>query len=214
MGCGALRDALLRESLTRRHCPKGRRFAFGVSSSIGWPSVLSQEPQRRLRSTSAGEPIGLDLRGGKSRGSNRTRPRASGWPACCTSLVLMTTAKKRRRVAKRPTRNARNARKTKAARSMGRYWSAEVTSHSDALDLEESVFKRSPREIARSLKRSAERSTRRKTSPFRSAMSMLTFYENRAGRNLSPNHRAAIQRAKEELRKLYGRTPSASKRSG
>ncbi len=67
------------------------------------------------------------------------------------------------------------------------------------------MFTRSPQQIARSLARSAERSQRRKTSPFRSAMSMLTFFQNRAGRNLSPRRRQAIQRAKDELRKLYGR---------
>ncbi len=61
--------------------------------------------------------------------------------------------------------------------------------------------------MARSLKRSAARSTRRKSSPFRSAMSMLTFYQNRAGRSLSPSRKQAIREAKEELRKIYGREP-------
>ncbi len=78
---------------------------------------------------------------------------------------------------------------------------------SNALDLETGVFKLSPRAMALSLKRSAELSTRRKSSPFRSAISMLTFYENRAGRNLSASRKQAIQRAKDELRKLYGREP-------
>jgi hypothetical protein len=82
-----------------------------------------------------------------------------------------------------------------------------VTAHSNALDLEQRVFARSPRGIARSLKRSAERSSRRKTSSFRSAMSMLTFYENRAGRNLSAAKRRAVQAAKLELRKLYPDKP-------
>lgn len=107
------------------------------------------------------------------------------------------------------------ARRAKGPTAKRRYWSRRVTENSDALDLEPSVFKRSPAQIARSLKRSAERSTRRKSSPFRSAMSMLSFYENRAGRNLSPRRRAAIRQAKEELRKLYGRksaTPKASAR--
>jgi hypothetical protein len=80
-----------------------------------------------------------------------------------------------------------------------------VTEHSDALDLEHGVFRFKPREMARSLKRSAESSTRRKSSPFRSAMSMLTFFENRAGRNLTPERRSAIRAAKRELRKLFGR---------
>lgn len=86
-----------------------------------------------------------------------------------------------------------------------RRWSQAVTTGSNALDLEPAVFKGSPVEIARSLKRSADRSTRRKAEPFRSAMSMLVFYENRAGKNLSASRRRALERAKDELRKLYGR---------
>ena len=85
-------------------------------------------------------------------------------------------------------------------------WSRQVTEHSDALDLEAQVFKRTPRAIARSLKHSAERSRRRKSSPFRSAMSMLTFYQNRAGRNLSQAQRNKLERAKAELRKLFGQS--------
>ncbi len=85
-------------------------------------------------------------------------------------------------------------------------WSARVTRESDALDLEPGVFtKRSPRQVALSLKRSAERRTRRKSSAFRSAMSMLTFYLNRAGKNEPPERKRILNRAKDELRKLYGR---------
>ncbi len=84
-------------------------------------------------------------------------------------------------------------------------WSRKVTETSDALDLEHRVFTKSPREIARSLKRSAERSHRRKSDPYRSAMSMLTFYINRAGKHLSKSDRARLERAKDELRRLYGR---------
>ena len=77
---------------------------------------------------------------------------------------------------------------------------------SDALDLEQGVFlRRSPRAIALSLKRSAERSTRRKAPPFRSAMSMLTFYGNRGGKNLDARTKAKLARAKDELRRLYHR---------
>ncbi|CAM3343334.1 DUF3175 domain-containing protein [Corallococcus sp. ZKHCc1 1396] len=90
-----------------------------------------------------------------------------------------------------------------------RRWSQSVTEHSDAMTLEDRIFTRSPKEIARSVKRSAERSTRRKASPFQSAMSMLTFYGNRAGRNLPASRKRALQEAKEELRKLYHR-PSKS----
>jgi uncharacterized protein DUF3175 len=84
-------------------------------------------------------------------------------------------------------------------------WSAEVNRTSNALDLDPAVFKGSAKEIARSLKRSADRSKRRKATPFRSAMSMLVFYENRAGKNLSPTRKRTLERAKDELRTLYGR---------
>lgn len=85
-------------------------------------------------------------------------------------------------------------------------WSARVTRESDALDLEQNVFKKKdPKAIARSLKRSAERSHRRKSDPFRSAMSMLTFYMNRAGENLSASQAKVLNAAKDELRRLYGR---------
>ena len=85
-------------------------------------------------------------------------------------------------------------------------WSGRVTRESNALDLEEGVFTwKDPRRIALSLKRSAEASRRRKSSPFRSAMSMLVFYINRAGRSLDPQQRAILENAKTELRRLYGR---------
>jgi hypothetical protein len=85
-------------------------------------------------------------------------------------------------------------------------WSADVTEHSDALDLEEGIFRSDdPKKIARSLKRSAEQSHRRKAEPFRSAMSMLTFYINRAGHNLSDKERGTLEAAKDELRELFGR---------
>ena len=87
-----------------------------------------------------------------------------------------------------------------------RRWSHDVTQTSNALDLESNVFTRdSPRAIAASLKRSAEANTRRKSDPYRSAMSMLVFYINRAGRNLSPERRQKLEAAKDELRVLFGR---------
>ncbi len=87
-----------------------------------------------------------------------------------------------------------------------KYWSGSVTEHSDALDLEEGVFTfKSPRKIALSLKKSAEESTRRKAGPFQSAMSMLNFYINRAGKNLDKNQKKILEQAKIELRKLFGR---------
>ena len=113
------------------------------------------------------------------------------------------------------TRRRRAARarvsRTRGGSGKGRRWSHRVTEQSRALDLEHRVFTRSPKQIARSLKRSAERSTRRKSSPFRSAMSMLTFYENRARRNLPAPRKRAIREAKQELRKLFGR-PSGGKK--
>jgi len=97
------------------------------------------------------------------------------------------------------------------AAAQTRRWSQHVTETSNALDLEQDVFKkRDPAAIARSLKRSAERSRRRKSDPYRSAMSMLVFYVNRAGKNLAPSQRRVLERAKDELRRLYGREPKAS----
>ena len=87
-----------------------------------------------------------------------------------------------------------------------RKWSQEVTEGSNALDLEAGVFQsKDPKAIAESLKRSAETRGRRKSSPFRSAMSMLTFFINRAGRNLRAGQKRILQRAKTELRKTFGR---------
>src|SRR5437763_14945712 len=95
---------------------------------------------------------------------------------------------------------------------MTKRWSARVMRTSNALDLEHGVItRRSARSIARSLKRSAERSHRRKSAPFRSAMSMLNFHINRAGRGMSGAQRKVLDAAKDELRKLYGRKPHAGK---
>jgi hypothetical protein len=109
-------------------------------------------------------------------------------------------------MAKRRQTKRSNARRGHA-RKPGRRWSARVTRESDALDLKKGVFsKRSPKAIARSLKRSAERSKRRKSDPYRSAMSMLTFYINRAGKNLPASRKRVLNRAKDELRNEFGRT--------
>lgn len=86
------------------------------------------------------------------------------------------------------------------------YWSGEVTRRSNALDLEPEVFTwNDPEKIALSLKRSAESSLRRKALPFQSAMSMLNFYINRSGKNLPPDRKEILTRAKEELRKAFKR---------
>ena len=85
-------------------------------------------------------------------------------------------------------------------------WSGEVTKHSDALDLEPHIFESDdPREIADSLKRSAEHSSRRKGSAYQSAMSMLTCYINRAGKNLPARQKHVLEEAKDELRALFGK---------
>jgi hypothetical protein len=101
---------------------------------------------------------------------------------------------------------ASRRRRTGAAKTAGRKWSAQVTERSDALDLKRKVFKsRDPHRIALSLKRSAERSKRRKGTPYQSAMSMLTFYINRAGKALPARDKRILERAKGELREVFGR---------
>ncbi len=96
--------------------------------------------------------------------------------------------------------------KTKRSAGKSRRWSARVTKRSNALDLEPKVFRSSsPRKIALSLKRSAERSKRRKAKPYQSAMSMLNFYINRAGKNLPKKRQRVLERAKDELREAFGR---------
>jgi Protein of unknown function (DUF3175) len=98
------------------------------------------------------------------------------------------------------------ATRRKVRRATRKKWSAGVTAHSDALDLEPAVFRSSsPQRIAKSLKKSAEASRRRKASPYQSAMSMLNFYINRAGANLPAHRKDTLQRAKGELRKAFGR---------
>jgi hypothetical protein len=103
-------------------------------------------------------------------------------------------------------RRTASGRKTAAKRPV-RKWSGRVTATSNALDLKHDVFKQdSPAAIARSLTRSAERSHRRKSDPYRSAMSMLVFYINRAGKNLSTARKRKLEAAKGELRKAFGKT--------
>jgi hypothetical protein len=93
-----------------------------------------------------------------------------------------------------------------APRENTRYWSGRVSRESDALDLDKGVFSgRDPKRIAISLKRSAERSRRRKSGPYRSALSMLVFYINRAGKKLPASRRRTLERAKTELKRQFGR---------
>jgi hypothetical protein len=109
-------------------------------------------------------------------------------------------ARKRKPAGKKRTAKGRKP------RSAGKRWSAHVTKHSNALDLDKGVFSLDdPERIAASLKRSAERSNRRKADPYRSALSMLIFYINRAGRNLPASRKKVLQKAKLELREKFGR---------
>ncbi|MBW7973571.1 DUF3175 domain-containing protein [Bradyrhizobium sp. BR 10289] len=102
-------------------------------------------------------------------------------------------------------RRSTSARKS-PKRATPKRWSRRVTKESDALDLKQGVFKlTSARKIAASLKRSAEHSSRRKTGAYRSALSMLTFYINRAGKTLRKTERSRLERAKVELKRVFGR---------
>ena len=120
---------------------------------------------------------------------------------------------KRRKPASRAARRRRNsraatakARKTGRRKTGSKRWSQRVTRESDALDLQGGVFKLDdPKRIAASLKRSAERSSRRKAGAYRSAVSMLTFYINRAGKHLPQVQRHRLERAKVELKHQFGR---------
>jgi hypothetical protein len=110
-----------------------------------------------------------------------------------------------KRSASRKTRGRRQSGSSPRA-GTGRRWSRHVTEHSDALTLEKGVFtSRDPKRIAASLKRSAEKSRRRKSNAFRSALSMLTFYINRAGKSLPASRKRNLMRAKDELRKQFGK---------
>src|SRR5436305_12790942 len=110
-------------------------------------------------------------------------------------------AERRKSTHSRKAGTRKTARKTTPKR-----WSQRVTRESDALDLDRGVFKQtSAKKIAASLKRSAERSSRRKAGAYRSALSMLTFYVNRAGKNLPKTQRTRLERAKTELKHQFGR---------
>jgi hypothetical protein len=116
-------------------------------------------------------------------------------------------AKTARPASRRPKSRALQARSARSGKPAStRYWSQRVTRESNALDLDKGVFNlRDPRKIAASLKRSAERSRRRKAPPYRSALSMLIFYMNRAGKNLPASRKRRLERAKGELKKLFGK---------
>ena len=115
-------------------------------------------------------------------------------------------SKRRGRATRKSTSRRKRPGASRRTTSPRRRWSRAVTEHSDALTLEGDVFtSKDPRRIAASLKRSAERSRRRKADPFRSALSMLTFYINRAGKNLPAARKKILMQAKDELRKQFGK---------
>jgi len=137
----------------------------------------------------------------RNRGVGARSPRVSAK----TSAVIRRGAAKKAAGRRAPSRKV-GASKGRAAEARVNRWSQRVTQTSDALDLEKGVFSlNDPKAVARSLKRSAERSTRRKAEPFRSAMSMLVFFVNRAGHNLPARRRKVLEQAKNELRALYHR---------
>ena len=112
----------------------------------------------------------------------------------------------RTKTARKSTKIRKSSRASKVPKGSKKRWSAKVNRTSDALDLQRGVFTRDdPKSIARSLKRSAEASHRRKADPYRSAMSMLTFYINRGGDQLTASRRKTLQSAKQELRRLFHR---------
>ena len=120
--------------------------------------------------------------------------------------MAITPTKKRTKKKTAKKSSARRDTARKVAKRDGRRWSKHVTETSDALDLKGGVFTlRDPKKIAASLKRSAEHSKRRKADPYRSALSMLTFYINRAGKNLPASRRKVLDRAKDELRAQFGK---------
>lgn len=134
-----------------------------------------------------------------------TRKHAGGARRTRGVAARATTAR-RKAPARRAGAHRKRGRAVSGRAKTSRKWSAHVMQTSDAMDLETGVFKKgSARQVALSLKRSAERSHRRKSSPFRSAMSMLNFEINRGGRNLSAERRRVLNNAKTELRKAFGR---------
>jgi putative cell wall-binding protein len=143
--------------------------------------------------------------------SSMTAPRKPAAPRKAGARKAATLKTTRKTASRNTAGRAHPARKRplvkkKSAKSSAKHWSQRATRESDALDLKSGVFTLSdPRRIAASLKRSAEHSSRRKTSAYRSALSMLTFYINRAGKTLPKTQRDRLQRAKAELKHQFHR---------
>jgi hypothetical protein len=115
-------------------------------------------------------------------------------------------ATRKRSSSKKAATKKYSAKKSAAKKKTPRKWSKKVNETSDAMDLKEGVFKgNDPKKIAQSLKRSASKSKRKKAGPYQSAMSMLNFYINRGGKNLSASRKKVLEQSKDELRKLFGK---------
>lgn len=124
--------------------------------------------------------------------------------------LLIQTGKPRKNPTLNKMATAHSSTKKSGKANSKKKWSAGVTNTSNALDLENNIFESTdPAKIASSLKHSAEKSRRRKTTPYQSAMSMLTFYINRAGKNLSSSQKKVLEKSKEKLRKAFGREPES-----
>ena len=134
------------------------------------------------------------------------------------TTIMGSPMAKTARSTSRPKSRASQARSARSRKPASTRWSQRVTRESNALDLDKGVFNlRDPKKIAASLKRSAEHSRRRKAPPYRSALSMLIFYMNRAGKNLPASRKRQLERAKGELKKLFGkdeRRPGARRLRG
>lgn len=116
---------------------------------------------------------------------------------------------KKKAPAKKSAQRKRASKKAAPKKRTVRKWSKHVNETSDALDLQEGVFKgKDPKKIAQSLKRSADKSRRKKSASFQSAMSMLNFYINRGGKNLPASQKKVLEKAKDELRKIFGKEES------
>jgi Protein of unknown function (DUF3175) len=170
--------------------------------------MVERNSQRRVCGhITAMEPAMAERRTTSSRTSSKTGARttttrkAESKKATKKKVSSKATARKTASVRKSPVK-----RKAAAKTASPKRWSQQVTAESDALDLKGGVFTlKDPKKIAASLKRSAEHSARRKTGAYRSALSMLTFYINRAGKTLPKTQHARLERAKDELKKAFGR---------
>jgi uncharacterized protein DUF3175 len=188
---GLGRDFFLRRTEQQSfHLLRHSGFGIANASETGMANIQTR--------TAAG-------RGKKASGTKPTPPESS-------RKASSRKASPRKASSRKASPRKASPRKTGARSSKPvKKWSQHVTETSDAMTLADSVFKlRSPRAIAASLKRSAENSDRRKSTPYRSAISMLTFYINRGGRNLSPAQHKKLESAKNELRSLFGRDTARS----